>query len=232
MTTAETLISFRQRMNKLHSQDYDNIPDWAAVEVINKAQLQLIRRIFQGRTLTQDGAEETRIRIDDLQNLLTPPTKLQVTPKGYYYLSDELPENYLYYGLLIPYCRKGDCSNVKMMSVLEEEANSQMILNDQLRKPSFEWRQTFHTIAQNKIKVYRTEDFIVNYIELIYYRKPKSFDTNGYVHPSGRQSSDSPLEFKDDICQLIIDEAVSIASADLEMVNQFQTSSQRVQNNN
>ena len=232
MTTAETLIKFRQRINKLHSQDYDNVPNWAVVELIRKAQLELIRRTIQGKNLTQDGDEETRVRVDDLQILLTAPKRLEVTPKGYYYLSQELPKDYLYFKTMIPYAKKGQCSNVRMRSFLEEEANAQLFLHDSLKKPSFEWRETFHTLAQNRIKVYRTEDFIVNYIELIYYRRPKEFDVNGYIHPDGKQSSDVPLEFKEDICEMIVDEAVSIAAADLELANRYQSSMQRIQNNN
>ena len=232
ISTADTLLIFRQRANKLHSQDYDNIPNWSVVKLINKAQLQIIRRAIMGRNLSQDGDEETRIRIDDLQILLTPPKRMNVTPKSTYALSDQLPVDYLYYKTMIPYCKKDTCSNVRLKSMLEEEANAQMYLFDELKKPSFEWRETFHTLAQNRIKIYTNKDFIVNYIELIYYRLPKQFDVNGYIHTDGRNSSDSPLEFKRDICELIIDEAVSIAAADLELGNIYQTSTQRVDKNN
>ena len=87
-------IKFRQRLNKLASNDYDNIECWQIVEAFNKAQIEWVRRQIMGRNAAQAGAEQTVRKIDDLQNLLT-PLSLTSLNAGDYYLTNPLPNNYL-----------------------------------------------------------------------------------------------------------------------------------------
>ena len=64
-------LKIKQRLNKLDSQDYDNIQCWQMVEAFNKAQMEWVRRQVQGVNITKTGDEQTKVRIDDLQKLLT-----------------------------------------------------------------------------------------------------------------------------------------------------------------
>ena len=64
-------IKFRQRLNKIASDDYDNIECWQIVEAFNKAQLEWCRRNLHGNNMFQEGDEVSTRRIDDLQVLLT-----------------------------------------------------------------------------------------------------------------------------------------------------------------
>lgn len=72
MLNSTLRLKIQQRLNKLASQDYDNIECWQIVEAFNKAQIEWVRRQIMGRNLGQAGAEQTVRKIDDLQNLLTP----------------------------------------------------------------------------------------------------------------------------------------------------------------
>ena len=63
-------IKFRQRLNKLASNDYDNIECWQIVEAFNKAQLEWCRRNLHGNNMYKEGDEASKRRIDDLQPLL------------------------------------------------------------------------------------------------------------------------------------------------------------------
>ena len=63
-------IKLKQRLNKLDSQDYDNIECWQFVEAFNKAQLEWCRRNLHGNNLYKEGDELSKRRIDDLQPLL------------------------------------------------------------------------------------------------------------------------------------------------------------------
>jgi len=229
--TADTIIKLRSRINKGHSQDYDNIPDWFAVELINKAQDEIVRNLLSGRNVTQEGDEETTLRVDDLQPILVPPHRMEVIDKGIYVESDKFPSNYMYHKRVTPIASNSTCLGKRMRSKLVEESNIDVFMFDTNKRPSFSWRETFHTLGNNKIKVYKSEEFIVDYIELIYYRIPKRFDIGGYIHTDGRSSVDSPLEFKVDVAELIIDTAANIASADLELVNSYQTTKQRIEIN-
>lgn len=232
MTPQLALIKLRLRLNKLHSSDYDNIPDWIAVEAINKARTQVIRRLVRGLTRTQEGDEETRGRIDDLQHLLSPPTILKGKNKKGYFESVLLPDNYLYYKWVIPKATKGECKAKPLYnSRLVEEANVPDYLKDFSEQPNFEWRQTIQTIRGNKIIVYTSDEFKVEEIEMVYYVQPVNFDVTGYKHESGVQSTNVDLHFKDDLAEIILDEAAAYIAGNTEMINQYQTSTASVDKN-
>ena len=63
-------IKFRQRLNKLASNDFDNIECWQIVEAFNKAQIEWCRRQLRGTNQYKEGDEMSKRRIDDLQPLL------------------------------------------------------------------------------------------------------------------------------------------------------------------
>jgi hypothetical protein len=230
MKPQTAILKLRTRLNKLHSSDYDNIPDWTAVEAINKAALEVTRNTIHGNNKQQEGDEETIFRIDDLQFLLKPVslTGTNTNPKIF---EAKLPTDYLWYKRVIPIASKGDCKDQIMDSKLREEANVPELLNDWSNQPDWDWRQTFHTILNNKIRVYTDGKFFVESLDTVYYRKPKQMDISGYVHEDGRDSIDADLEFKDDLAEVIIDYAAGVISGDVESVNQTQINNQRSQNN-
>ena len=48
MTNATLQIKFKQRLNKIASNDYDNIECWQIIEAFNKAQISWCRRQLHG----------------------------------------------------------------------------------------------------------------------------------------------------------------------------------------
>lgn len=225
------ITKLRLRLNKLDSSDYDNIPLNIAVEAINKAALEWVRRQLHGGNQYREGDEESRMRVNDLQFLLTTRT-LKGSNHRLYFESDKIPENFLFFKRISPRITKGECQLKDIESILVEEANVPHYLSDWSWKPSFEFEQCFHTMMGDKIRVYTNDDFSVNNIDLIYYRKPKKMDIEGYEHEDERLSTDVDLEFKDDVAELIITEAAAIIAGDIESPNQIQINTQRVENNN
>ncbi|BCV01353.1 MAG: hypothetical protein CM15mV42_0290 [uncultured marine virus] len=69
MNIATLQLKLKQRLNKLDSQDYDNIEPWQMVEAFNKAQLEWCRRNLHGGNVYKEGDEASKRRIDDLQVL-------------------------------------------------------------------------------------------------------------------------------------------------------------------
>lgn len=230
MTPQAALIELRLRLNKLHSSDYDNIPDWTAMKAINKAAVEWVRRQVQGINQSQAGDEETRMKMDDLQILLK-PHKLTGINKDLYFESKVLPEDYLYYKGLMPIVTKGECQKVPLHTTLVEEANVSDYLNDWAMQPSFDWNQTFHTLIGNRIRVYTNSDFHVNEAILTYYRKPKRVDVAGYTREDGTSSTNSDLEFKEDIANIILDDAAAIIAGSTDNYNAQQVTKQRADQN-
>lgn len=225
MTPQLALIKLRLRLNKLHSSDYDNIEDWKGIEAINKAQLEWFRKQVIGYNKAQQGDEEDRVRVDDIQQFLS-ELKLQGTNHRFHF-EFNLPSNYLWYKKILPLCMKGSCQGVPLDSLFVEEANVPRLLFDWSMKPSFEWRETFHTIIGNTIRIYTNEDFEVENVYLTYYRTPQKVDINGYTHEDETSSVNRDLEFKDDVAEIILDEAAAILAGDTEYLMQLQVAKQR-----
>lgn len=225
------LEKVKLRLNKLDSSDYDNLECWQIVEAFNKAQIEWVGRQLHGNNLYREGAENSITRVDDLQILLT-PVKLLGENRGYYFLSKALPTDYLRYASLRAFASKDNCKKQRLVSYLREEANSEQLLRDKNNQPSFSWRETFHTIFGNKIKVYTNEDFSVGELELTYYRKPTEIRVVGCDYLGEASFENVDAEFNDRVVELIIDDAVSILAGDIENFNNSQLAAQRSDKNN
>ena len=87
MLNSTIQIKIKQRLNKLDSQDYDNIECWQIVEAFNKAQVEWARRQLHGMNIMKEGDEGSTRRKDDLQVLLDRQA-LNLTDKEYYYFGN------------------------------------------------------------------------------------------------------------------------------------------------
>lgn len=217
MTVQQVSAKIDIRLNKGASGDYDNLWSYNKQEAFNKAINDWVRRQKQGKNQLQAGDEETDMRVDDLQILLKADS-LIVRDKGLYVQTDKLPSDYLYYKRLTPIVSKGACANVEMKSHLREEAN----VDDLLGIPSFDFEETFHTIIGNRAHVYHNKDFIINKVILTYYRKPKLYDF---------KKLSTVVEWKDDVCDVLVDEACKIIASDLESINQKVLAQERTETN-
>lgn len=234
MNNATIQLKIRQRLNKLASNDFDNIECWQIVEAFNKGQVAWCRRQLHGLNVKQTGDEQSKRRIDDLQVILTEiPVTLQ--NKGLYYESGVLPANYFEWKRISGGASNDCCNDPRNMVIyLAEEANVDELLRDKMKQPSFSWSETFCTLKDNKIRIYTNGEFDIPQAQLSYYRQPRRIEIAGCVDPYTQAQSlaDIECEFKDDIVELFIDEAAKILAGDIESFNQVQTASQQVEGNN
>ena len=233
MLNSTITVKIKQRLNKLDSQDYDNLECWQIVEAFNKAQVEWSRRQLHGINITKEGDEQSTRRKDDLQVLLNKTTITNLTDKGdYSFLA--IPNNYLQWKRVDVYAQKDCCDKRRMVVYLAEEGNVSILLRDKLKRPSFEWAETFATLIDDNINVYTNNEFNISEVDLTYYRQPRKIQIQGCVDPyTGVQSTANvECEFKDDIIEVIIDEAVSILAGDIESGNQFSRGSQQAERNN
>ena len=233
MTNDTIQIKVKQRINKLASNDYDNIMPWQIVEAFNKGQVAWCRRNLMGTNMTKTGDEASKRRIDDLQVLLS-DQPLQMVKKDLYFQSPTLPADYFEWKRISSKSKKGCCDKRQMVIYLAEEANVDELLRDHNKKPSFEWGETFATVLGNKIKVYTNNDFELENTVLTYYRQPRRIQIPGISDPyTGLVSTvNVECEFKDDLVELFIDECVKILAGDLEDVTANQIADNSVETNN
>jgi hypothetical protein len=232
MLNSTLTIKIKQRLNKLDSQDYDNITCWQIVEAFNKAQVEWARRQLHGINLTKEGDEGSTRRKDDLQVLLQ-TYDVTIADKEYYY-TGALPEDYLQWKRVDVLARKDCCDKRSMMVYLAEEGNLRELLRDKSKQPNFEWSETFATLKGGNVNVYTNNEFDIEEVDLIYYRQPIKIQIDGCVDPYTNIASTTNVEseFKDDIIELIIDEAASILAGDIESGNQFSRGTEGAERNN
>jgi len=234
MNNATILLKVQQRLNKLASNDYDNIEPWQIVEAFNKGQVAWCRRQLHGMNTKQEGDEQSKRRIDDLQIILT-PGKITLQKRDTFYESITFPSDYFEWKRISAKATSPCCKDPRSMVIyLVEEANVDELLRDKMKQPSFDWGETFCTMLDGKIRVYTNNKFDVPKADLIYYRQPRNIEIIGVIDPYTQVIStvDVESEFKNDIVELFIDEAAKILAGDIESHNQVQTATQQVESNN
>ena len=227
-------LKIKQRLNKIASHDYDNIECWQIVESFNKGQSDWCRRNLHGMNTLQEGDEESKRRIDDLQILLTEVT-IPLSEHDKYTESPTLPSNYFEWKRLSAKATTECCDNTRNMVIyLAEVGNVDELLRDKNKQPSFEWGETFCTLQGNTIRIYTNNEFELEKAKLMYYRQPRKIQIAGCVDPYTTQVSaiDIECEFKDDLTEVFIDEAAKILAGDLESLNQQQIAGTQVETNN
>jgi len=224
-------IKIKERLQKLDSADYDNLECWQIREAYNKAQVEWIRRQIHSKNDTHEGDEVTDQRVNDLQQLLK-QTKIDVNDYKLYFSTKSLPSDFMQLKRITPFISKGKCKNKMIKSTLREESNVDEYLQDWSMQPSFEFEETFHTMIDNGVRIYTNKEFSVDYIKLTYYRFPREIDFTGCVHIDGSAGIQIDPEFRDDIVELIIDDAVAILAGDIESPNALQIAKQRSEFNN
>ena len=80
-------------------------------------------------------------------------------------------------------------------------------------------------MLNNKFRVYHNNDFKIDKVFLSYYRNPLKIKCDIGV-------LDEIWEWKDDLAELIIDEAVKLLSGNIEHTSAYQLSNNRVEQNN
>lgn len=235
MENSTLLIKLKQRLNKLDSNDYDNIECWQFIEAFNKAQIEWCRRNLHGGNMYKEGDELSKKRIDDLQPLLR-ELSLTGTVTDTYFESNNFPvDTYLEFKTITTSATDDCCPEPRTMTVyLAEEANVSLLLRDPLKNPDFGWGETFCTMLNNTIRIYRNSNFNIVLPVLTYYQKPVYIQVEGCVDPyTGNTSlTNVNCQFKDDLVEVMLDDTAAIIAGDIENMYQQQRGTQAAERNN
>lgn len=233
MLNSTILIKVKERLNKLDSQDYDNLEAWQVVEAFNKGQVEWCRRQIVGTNLLKQGDEQSRRRVDDLQVLLT-PAPLVLSQKPIYYEAT-IPPDYFAYKKIGTVATTSDCDEGRPMIIYQgEEVNVPILLRDDNKKPSFEWGETFATLVNNTFRIYTNGEFTLKSADVLYYRQPQYIQISGVSDPYTNvvSTANVPSEFKDDVVEILIDECAKIIAGDIESITEMQIASSNAEKNN
>jgi len=233
MLNSTILLKVKQRLNKLASNDYDNIQDWQVVEAFNKGQLEWSRRNLHGLNIVKEGDEQSTSRIDDFQVLLS-TVPLIVTDRQSYYESNTIPDDYLRWKRLSSNAKKECCDAKRIVVYMAEQANVDELLRDKNKQPNYEWGETFATFKGNKLQIYTNGLFAIEDVKLTYYRTPRRIEITGVKDPYTNLTPtvDVECEFKEDLIEVLVDECAKIIAGDIESIIQYQRAGQSIENNN
>lgn len=229
ISSLDIALKIKYRLNKVDTNDDENLPIVNIVEAYNKAQVSVQSRLANKNNIYKTGLESSKERIDDLDILINPePLTLPITKKNGYYVSDTLPDNYFRHIRITCEASNTKCSSKEMFIYLQEESNLNTLLRNENVNPNFEWAETICTIAGNRIKVF-FDDFEIKNLYFTYMRKANNIDIPGYEKEDGSPSTLINPELSDTVIEMCIDEACRILSGD--MGNQFsnQISQQNLQ---
>ncbi len=227
-------IKVKQRLNKLSSGDYDNIECWMIAEAFNKAQVEWCRRQQHGNNIFKESDEQSITRVDDLQTLITTLDLKGNVVDNLYFETNKLPSNYMRFKRVSIKGQNTECGPRPFKVYQGQEADVDELLSDVNSKPSFEWAETFCTLANNNIRIYTNNEFTIVNPKLTYYRLPKPVEFKGCININDETifTTDQESELKDDIVELIIDEACSILAGDIESMIQMQRGLQSAERTN
>lgn len=232
MTNQVLQLKLMNRVNKLASSDYDNLPVWVMVEAFNKSMIEFCRRNLHGGNQYKEGDESSESRIDDLQNLIVSlPLVMSTNPE---WDQAPKPQDFLRFKRVSSYAKNECCPARKLVIYHVEEGNIDEILRDKYKQPNFDWAETVSTLKGNQILIYTNNQFtLVNPI-LTYYRKPINIQIAGSVDPyTGLTSTvDVICEFQDDLVELIIDDTAAQLARDIESSAQAQNNQSTAEQNN
>jgi len=234
MLNSTILLKVKQRLNKLASNDYDNLQDWQIIEAFNKGQVDWCRRNLHGLNIVKEGDEQSTRRIDDLQPLLI-TNPLTIANRKTYYESNTIDPQFFQWKRLSAKATSECCPDPRPMVIyLAEQANVDELLRDVNKKPSFEWAETFATVKGNKIQIYTNGEFDIASVDFTYYRQPVRIEIAGVKDPyTGLTPTvDVPCEFKDDLTEVLIDECAKIIAGDIESMLQMSRQAQSTEGNN
>jgi hypothetical protein len=223
MNIREMHYDFKQKLNKIDSEQYRNLKvpeiDWKLNEAINL----FVKIVAEPKYATKLGFEVSQRITDDIRTIVVdnkPLNKGTVTDDTVTFL---LPKDYQYYvGTEKIIMKQGSCQHpADKVHTRQHDDDFQVSLFD---KSSFLWREVNIRFFEEGIKVYTSGEFTVEEFNLNYIKFPASVNNSqSYVGGKYKTLAGVTLSINVD-CNLpvethreIVDIAVAITTGDLQI---------------
>jgi len=234
MILVESLLyELDQQLNKLASNEHQQIQLEDKLIALNTAQLVLIKNKMDGNNVLGLGFDAFKKRYEDLQALVENyddhPLDLVETDKNLNKWTASLEgvkPAYMFYVDSYVIADKGDCKDriIYVNNDCVKHADITVLINNANYKPSFEYQETFNLVSTDEIGVYTDGTFTPKKLYLSYLRYPKYIDYPGYVKFDGTDSIKQDCELKNYLKDEILDLAVQSLALSTENQNAAQAS--------
>ncbi len=236
------LYKIDQRLNKLSTNDHQQIALEDKILALNEAQIKLIKQKLDGMSTVSGGLglDSFKKRYQDLQKLainyddgeltltLTNSTLNQwsadpttLNPKFMFYLDSYVLAD------------KGRCTNriIWTNKELAKHGDIPLLLNNSHYKPSFEYQETFNSLSSNQISIFTDGTFTPTKIYVSYLRYPVYIDKVGYIKFDGTPSTTVNCELEEYLEDELLDLTVQNLAMYTENQSAVQMAAYRIQTN-
>ncbi len=235
------LYKIDQRLNKLSSNEHQQIQLEDKILQLNESQIKLVTQKVTGApTPSQIGLDGFRKRYEDLQNLVENyvdhPLNLALKDSNinqWYSSIVNLSPKYMFYVDCYILADKGRCVDRKIYinQDLAKHGDLQFLLNNDFYKPSFEYQETFNEISSNEIFIYTDGTFTPKKLYLSYIRYPRYIDKAGYIKFDNTASTDVDCELDERLEDELLDLTVQNLAEYTENNAAVQSAQLRIQSN-
>ena len=235
------LYKIDQKLNKLSTNEHQQIQLEDKILALNEAQIKLIKQKVDGFSVISGmGLDAFKKRYEDLQSLVVTYNN---QPLDLTILNPELNQwkanlhtlvpKYMFYLDSYILADKGPCKNRKIWinRDMAKHGDLQFILNNDHYKPSFEYQETFNFLSSDEISIFTDGTFTPSKIYISYMRYPIYIDKEGYVKFDGTDSVDQDCELELYLEDELVDLTVQNLAMYTENSSAVQSAQMRIQTN-
>ena len=235
------LYKIDQRLNKLSTNDHQQIQLEDKILALNEAQIKLIKQKVDGFSVVSGlGLDSFKKRYEDLQSLIVgynnQPLDLAIkNPQlnQWFASLNVLSPKYMFYIDSYVLADKGKCKNrqIWINRDLSKHGDTSLLLNNVHYRPSFEYQETFNFVSSDEISVFTDGTFTPTKLYLAYMRYPVYIDKTGYIKFDGTPSVDQNCELETYLEDELLDLTVQNLAMYTENQSAVQTAAYRIQTN-
>ncbi len=235
------LYKIDQKLNKLSSNEHQQIQLEDKILALNEAQIKLIKQKVDGwSTVSGLGMDAFKKRYQDLQSLVIAYNdgKLSLSLKNKTLNQWEsklalLSPKYMFYVDSYILADKGECKD-RMIWVnqdMTKHGDLQFLITNTHYKPSFEYQETFNIISSDSVSIFTDGTFKPKNIYMAYMRYPVYIDKEGYIKFDGSPSITQDCELETYLEDELLDLTVENLAMYTENNSAVQAAQLRIQTN-
>ena len=235
------LYKIDQKLNKLSTNEHQQINLEDKILALNEAQIKLIKQKVDGTSTNSGyGLDAFKKRYEDLQSLVITynhqPLALALKNaelNQYFANLHDLEPKYMFYLDSYVLADKGRCTDRKIWinRDLAKHGDIQFILTNDNYKPSFEYQETFNFLSSDEISVFTDGTFTPKDIYISYMRYPVYINKTGYIMLDGEPSFDQDCELETYLEDELLDLTVQNLAMYTENQSAVQSSIYRIKTN-
>lgn len=235
------LYKIDQKLNKLSTNEHQQIALEDKILALNEAQIKLIKQKVDGFSVAVGlGLDAFKKRYEDLQSLVVTynnqPLELKVKNAELNQWAaglHQLDPKYMFYVDSYVLADKGRCKDRKIWinRDLAKHGDLSLLLNNTHYRPSFEYQETFNFLSSDEISIFTDGTFTPTKIYISYMRYPQYINKEGYIMLDGLPSYDQNCELETYLEDELLDLTVQNLAMYTENMSAVQTAQYRIQTN-